>query len=68
MVVKTGEYGGTGQLGDWNLCRQLRDRSMTILAGGISAKNVTEAIETSEPDAVDISSSLENSPGIKGSL
>lgn len=59
------QFGGTGQLADWSFCRQARDRAPVILAGGLSAQNIGEAIALASPDAVDLSSSVEASPGVK---
>jgi phosphoribosylanthranilate isomerase len=59
------QFGGTGQLADWSFCRQAQDRAPAILAGGLSAGNVAEAVEIASPDAVDLSSSIESSPGVK---
>ena len=63
-------YGGTGEKADW---KQLADqRTMLgglplVLAGGLNAANVAEAILTVRPDAVDTASGVENEPGEKGS-
>ncbi|MGH7602195.1 MAG: phosphoribosylanthranilate isomerase, partial [bacterium] len=63
---KTAEqFGGTGQKADWNFCRLVRERARVILAGGISAKILVEAIAAAMPDAVDLSSAVEQAPGIK---
>jgi phosphoribosylanthranilate isomerase len=63
---KTAEqFGGTGRKADWDFCRQVRERAPVILAGGISAKNLVEAIAAAMPDAVDLSSAVEHVPGIK---
>jgi len=62
---KNGQYGGTGKLSDWNFCRLLRATRLTILAGGISSENVESAILNAQPDAVDLCSSVEKSPGVK---
>ncbi|MDZ7361265.1 MAG: phosphoribosylanthranilate isomerase [candidate division KSB1 bacterium] len=59
------QFGGTGQLADWSFCRQVRETARVILAGGLSAGNVAEAVEIASPDAVDLSSSIESSPGVK---
>ena len=61
-------YGGTGQTLDWNMIRDERDRLLglpLILAGGLTPDNVAEAIATARPDAVDVASGVESSPGKK---
>ncbi|MGH7454011.1 MAG: phosphoribosylanthranilate isomerase, partial [bacterium] len=63
---KTAEqFGGTGQKADWNFCRQVREDAPVILAGGLNANNIAPAIAAAMPDAVDLSSAIECSPGIK---
>jgi len=59
------QFGGTGQIADWNFCRQVREYAPVILAGGLSAQNIAAAIELTSPDAVDLSSAIESSPGVK---
>ncbi len=59
-----GVPGGTGKVFDW----QLAPRNLTlpvVLAGGLDADNVSAAIESLQPAAVDISGGVEQSPGIK---
>ncbi len=58
-------YGGTGKQWDWSLISELYPGAPLFLAGGITVENVAEAISTVRPFAVDISSSVEMSPGIK---
>jgi len=63
-----GKHGGTGKTHDWKLSRQVRDAVYPkpfILAGGLTPKNVKEAIRTVRPFAVDASSGVESSPGVK---
>lgn len=57
-------YGGTGKQFDWNLVPRNLARPL-ILSGGLGVENVGEAIETVQPYAVDISSSVETAKGIK---
>jgi phosphoribosylanthranilate isomerase len=58
--------GGTGRVIDWSIARQVSELvPQLFLAGGLSVKNVAEAISVVEPYAVDACSSLEREPGIK---
>jgi len=61
--------GGTGQVFDWSSLREVLDRVQPavpiILAGGLTAENVAEAIETIHPWGVDVSSGVESSRGVK---
>ncbi|HIG74419.1 MAG TPA: phosphoribosylanthranilate isomerase [Bacteroidetes bacterium] len=61
----TSLWGGTGESFNWRLARQVAREWELFLAGGISAENVAEAIQTMRPFAIDLSSSLEESPGVK---
>ena len=62
---KTSLWGGTGESFNWRLARELSGEFPLFLAGGISAENVQEAIDTMRPYAVDLSSSVESAPGVK---
>ena len=57
-------YGGSGKVFDWSLIpAELAPR--VVLSGGLNAQNVTEAILSVRPYAVDVSSGVEAAPGIK---
>jgi phosphoribosylanthranilate isomerase len=56
--------GGTGRAFDWTLVPQGLARPI-ILAGGLNAQNVAQAIRQVRPYAVDVSSGVESAPGIK---
>jgi phosphoribosylanthranilate isomerase len=56
---------GTGKIADWQAARELAKRARLILAGGLDAVNVEEAILAVRPFGVDVSSGVESSPGIK---
>ena len=59
-----GQFGGTGATFDWSrVLPEVRDR--VVLAGGLSADNVTAAVEQVRPVAVDVSSGVARSQGIK---
>ena len=62
---KTSLWGGTGESFNWRVARDLTALADVFLAGGIAADNVAEAVDTMRPYAVDLSSSLEESPGVK---
>ena len=57
-------FGGTGEIFDWSLARVKIDLPI-ILAGGLNSDNVSEAISQVNPYAVDASSGVESSPGMK---
>jgi len=57
-------YGGGGKVFDWSLIpKELAPR--VVLSGGLSELNVTEAVAGLRPYAVDVSSGVEASKGIK---
>jgi phosphoribosylanthranilate isomerase len=58
-----GLYGGTGKTMDWNLAAQV-SRPL-ILSGGLKEENVMDALLKVHPDALDIGSGVEASPGKK---
>lgn len=60
-----GVYGGTGTLGAWDLAATAAQKFPIVLAGGLNAKNVAEAVRSVRPYAVDVSSGVERSPGCK---
>lgn len=57
--------GGTGQICRWDLAERLARQRPTLLAGGITLENVTEAIERVHPLGIDVSSGVEKTPGVK---
>lgn len=58
--------GGSGRCFDWSHAAALRPRiGFLMLAGGLDAANVAEAIARVGPDAVDVSSGVEGGPGRK---
>jgi phosphoribosylanthranilate isomerase len=60
-----GQYGGTGKISDWRLAVKVKEIHPLILAGGLNRENIREAIERVRPQAVDINSGVEISPGRK---
>ncbi len=72
-LVESGKsgYGGTGKSWAWpdivSLKRSFGNRKTfpVLLAGGISEKNVAEAVKKACPDGIDLSSGVEKYPGKK---
>src|SRR5699024_3079005 len=58
-----GQTGGSGKAFDWSRAPRV-DRAW-VLAGGLRPDNVREACARLEPHAVDVSSGVEVSPGVK---
>lgn len=59
------KLGGTGITFDWELAIEAKKHGRIILAGGLNPENIDGAIEMVRPYAVDASSGLERSPGVK---
>ena len=57
-------YGGTGHSFDWSRLPTTTDYQL-ILAGGLTAENVNQAVAMTKPYMVDVSGGVESSPGIK---
>ncbi len=60
-----GLHGGTGKTAPWDLLTDFRPGVPLILAGGLTAENVAEAVRRVRPHAVDVASGVESSPGRK---
>ena len=58
------EYGGVGARFDWSLVPARLERPL-VLSGGLTRENVGEAVRRVRPWAVDVSSGVELSKGIK---
>lgn len=58
-----GGVGGTGTVFNWSLIPAVS--LPIVLAGGLTPGNVRQAVKQVEPWAVDVSSGVEDSPGIK---
>jgi phosphoribosylanthranilate isomerase len=68
---RTRGFGGSGQTFQWSLAARFSESHpelKLVLAGGLTADNVTEAIRLVRPFAVDVTSGVESSPGRKDAL
>ncbi|GEK48471.1 N-(5'-phosphoribosyl)anthranilate isomerase [Bisbaumannia pacifica] len=63
-AYKPGVPGGTGETFDWSRIPASLAKPV-ILAGGLSADNVGQAIAAVQPFAVDVSGGVEHAPGVK---
>ncbi|HEY7186747.1 MAG TPA: phosphoribosylanthranilate isomerase [Vicinamibacterales bacterium] len=59
--------GGTGEVVDWSRAANVARERRILLAGGLTADNIEEAIVSVRPFGVDVSSGVEASPGVKDS-
>jgi phosphoribosylanthranilate isomerase len=57
--------GGTGRTVDWTVAARLARLRPVMLAGGLRPENVEDAIAQVAPYGVDVSSGVEERPGIK---
>ena len=58
-------HGGTGKKADWHAAAQLAAVRPVLLAGGITPTNVVDAVTTVRPFGLDVSSGVEDAPGLK---
>jgi phosphoribosylanthranilate isomerase len=64
-VLFEGRVSGSGVTADWDEARRIAASAELILAGGLDADNVIEAIEYVRPYGVDVSSGVESERGRK---
>lgn len=64
-VLLEGKRSGQGERADWAQARALAARCELVLAGGLDASNVSEAIRAVRPFGVDVSSGVERARGVK---
>ncbi len=57
--------GGTGIAFDWELLRGIALTRPWMLSGGLNAGNLAEAVSVTGAKMVDVSSGVEDSPGVK---
>ena len=57
--------GGTGHTIDWKRAAAAAYGRRVVLAGGLTPENVADAIATVRPCGVDVSSGVEDAPGVK---
>ncbi|HUY84009.1 MAG TPA: phosphoribosylanthranilate isomerase [Steroidobacteraceae bacterium] len=64
-ILFEGPMSGIGEIADWGRAAELAQQTELILAGGLNADNVGEAIRAVRPFGVDVSGGVESEPGVK---
>jgi phosphoribosylanthranilate isomerase len=64
-VLFEGPLSGSGTPCDWTTAQRVARRTQLVLAGGLDADNVGTAISAVRPFGVDVSSGVEERPGVK---
>jgi len=65
LVLADGPKPGSGIVADWGRVEAICSTTRLMIAGGLNAHNVGEAIARLRPWGVDVSSGVEQAPGIK---
>jgi phosphoribosylanthranilate isomerase len=60
-----GSVSGSGTLCDWQSACAVARKSKLVLAGGLNAANVSAAVTQVQPFGVDVSTGVEERPGVK---
>ncbi|MBW4052339.1 MAG: phosphoribosylanthranilate isomerase [Proteobacteria bacterium] len=60
-----GPTSGSGVPCDWTIAQRMARRTQLVVAGGLDAANVATAIGAVRPFGVDVSSGVEERPGVK---
>ncbi len=64
-ILFEGPASGRGRVSDWGAAAALACRTQLVLAGGLNEANVSAAIARVRPFGVDVSSGVEERPGVK---
>lgn len=59
LDTPTPQWGGTGATHDWQVARRVAQSTPILLAGGLTAENVADALEQVHPWGIDVSSGVE---------
>ena len=65
FVLIEGADSGAGDPVDWQRASAWTERVRVVIAGGLNPDNVGEVVRSLRPFAVDVSSGVESSPGVK---
>jgi phosphoribosylanthranilate isomerase len=64
LLLESGR-SGAGERADWKAAARLAIAGELVLAGGLDAENVADAVATVRPFGIDVSSGVESSRGVK---
>lgn len=65
VFLYEGGNSGQGETVDWDKAAEVASRGKLVLAGGLNAANLGDAVAIVRPFGVDVSSAVESEPGVK---